>query len=74
MPIISHSLLFHEKSHTSLNFVPFSPYFLDRPLEKEKVIPLVTCFIESLFMTVDTGNFGKGELQSYLFSNLSRLA
>ncbi|XP_059792731.1 small subunit processome component 20 homolog isoform X2 [Balaenoptera ricei] len=30
-----------------------------RPLEKEKVIPLVTCFIESLFMTVDRGSFGK---------------
>ncbi|XP_037702214.1 small subunit processome component 20 homolog isoform X2 [Choloepus didactylus] len=33
-----------------------------RPLEKEKVIPLVTCFIESLFMTVDKGSFGKGNL------------
>ncbi|KAK2102440.1 U3 snoRNP protein [Saguinus oedipus] len=33
-----------------------------RPLEKEKVIPLVTCFIEALFMTVDKGNFGKGNL------------
>ncbi|XP_059881443.1 small subunit processome component 20 homolog isoform X1 [Delphinus delphis] len=33
-----------------------------RPLEKEKVIPLVTCFIESLFMTVDRGRFGKGNL------------
>ncbi|XP_059968757.1 small subunit processome component 20 homolog [Mesoplodon densirostris] len=33
-----------------------------RPLEKEKVIPLVTCFIESLFMTVDSGSFGKGNL------------
>uniref|UniRef100_A0A8D2CR22 UTP20 small subunit processome component n=1 Tax=Sciurus vulgaris TaxID=55149 RepID=A0A8D2CR22_SCIVU len=33
-----------------------------RPLEKEKVIPLVTCFIESLFMTVDRGSFGKGSL------------
>ncbi|XP_057411870.1 small subunit processome component 20 homolog isoform X3 [Balaenoptera acutorostrata] len=32
------------------------------PLEKEKVIPLVTCFIESLFMTVDRGSFGKGNL------------
>ncbi|VCW66097.1 unnamed protein product [Gulo gulo] len=33
-----------------------------RPLEKEKVIPLVTCFIESLFMNVDKGSFGKGNL------------
>ncbi|XP_016078659.1 PREDICTED: small subunit processome component 20 homolog isoform X2 [Miniopterus natalensis] len=33
-----------------------------RPLEKEKVIPLVTCCIESLFMTVDRGSFGKGNL------------
>nr|XP_058937875.1 small subunit processome component 20 homolog isoform X2 [Kogia breviceps] len=33
-----------------------------RPLEKEKVIPLVTCFIESLFMTIDRGSFGKGNL------------
>ncbi|XP_031318808.2 small subunit processome component 20 homolog [Camelus dromedarius] len=33
-----------------------------RPLEKEKVIPLVTCFIESLFRTVDRGSFGKGSL------------
>lgn len=33
-----------------------------RPLEKEKVIPLVTCFIESLFMTVDRGSSGKGNL------------
>uniref|UniRef100_A0A2K5Y3K6 UTP20 small subunit processome component n=1 Tax=Mandrillus leucophaeus TaxID=9568 RepID=A0A2K5Y3K6_MANLE len=33
-----------------------------RPLEKEKVIPLVTCFIEALFMTVDKGSFGKGNL------------
>ncbi|OWK16752.1 hypothetical protein Celaphus_00011785 [Cervus elaphus hippelaphus] len=33
-----------------------------RPLEKEKVIPLVTYFIESLFMTVDRGSFGKGNL------------
>ncbi|XP_032139103.1 small subunit processome component 20 homolog [Sapajus apella] len=31
-----------------------------RPLEKEKVIPLVTCFIEALFVSVDKGNFGKG--------------
>ncbi|XP_062932413.1 small subunit processome component 20 homolog isoform X2 [Cynocephalus volans] len=33
-----------------------------RPLEKETVIPLVTCFTESLFMTVDQGSFGKGNL------------
>ncbi|XP_014635798.1 PREDICTED: small subunit processome component 20 homolog isoform X1 [Ceratotherium simum simum] len=33
-----------------------------RPLEKEKVIPLVTCFIEALFMTVDRGSSGKGNL------------
>ncbi|XP_045409087.1 small subunit processome component 20 homolog [Lemur catta] len=33
-----------------------------RPLEKEKLIPLVTSFIESLFMTVDRGSFGKGTL------------
>ncbi|KAM9672998.1 small subunit processome component 20 homolog isoform 2-T2 [Trichechus inunguis] len=33
-----------------------------RPLEKEKVIPLVTCLIESLFTTVDRGSFGKGNL------------
>ncbi|XP_077628408.1 small subunit processome component 20 homolog isoform X2 [Crocuta crocuta] len=33
-----------------------------RPLEKEMVIPLVTCFIESLFMTVDTGSSSKGNL------------
>ncbi|XP_010355507.2 small subunit processome component 20 homolog [Rhinopithecus roxellana] len=33
-----------------------------RPLEKEKVIPLVTCFIEALFMTIDKGSFGKGNL------------
>uniref|UniRef100_A0A8D1FQR2 Small subunit processome component 20 homolog n=1 Tax=Sus scrofa TaxID=9823 RepID=A0A8D1FQR2_PIG len=33
-----------------------------RPLEKEKVIPLVTGFIESLFVTVDRGSFGKGNL------------
>lgn len=33
-----------------------------RPLEKEKVTPLVTGFIESLFMTVDRGSFGKGNL------------
>ncbi|XP_042637758.1 small subunit processome component 20 homolog [Orycteropus afer afer] len=33
-----------------------------RLLEKEKVIPLVTRLIESLFMTVDRGNFGKGNL------------
>ncbi|XP_008062889.1 small subunit processome component 20 homolog [Carlito syrichta] len=33
-----------------------------RPLEKEKVIPLVTCCIESLFITVDRGSFGKGNL------------
>ncbi|KAM5255099.1 small subunit processome component 20 homolog isoform 2-T2 [Hipposideros larvatus] len=33
-----------------------------RPLEKEKVLPLVTCFIESLFTTVDRGSFGKGNL------------
>lgn len=41
----------------------FSPY-LDRPLEKEKVIPVVTCFIESLFMNVDRESFAKGQLQS----------
>ncbi|XP_036923704.1 small subunit processome component 20 homolog isoform X2 [Sturnira hondurensis] len=33
-----------------------------RPLEKEKVIPLVTCFTESLSMAVDRGRFGKGIL------------
>ncbi|KAM6214358.1 small subunit processome component 20 homolog [Rhynchocyon petersi] len=33
-----------------------------RLLEKEKVIPLVTCLIESLFTTVDRGSFGKGNL------------
>ncbi|XP_030881758.1 small subunit processome component 20 homolog [Leptonychotes weddellii] len=35
-----------------------------RPPEKDKVIPLVTCFIESLFVNVDRGSFGKGQLQS----------
>jgi hypothetical protein len=52
---------------------PFSPLSLDRPLEKEKVTPLVTCFIESLFMAVDRGSFGKGQLQSpfVLFSVFS---
>ncbi|XP_037369681.1 small subunit processome component 20 homolog [Talpa occidentalis] len=33
-----------------------------RPLEREKVIPLVACFVESLFTTVDRGSFGKGSL------------
>ncbi|XP_046921722.1 small subunit processome component 20 homolog isoform X1 [Lynx rufus] len=33
-----------------------------RPLEKEKVIPVVTCFIESLFMNVDRESFAKGNL------------
>ncbi|XP_032972673.1 small subunit processome component 20 homolog [Rhinolophus ferrumequinum] len=33
-----------------------------RPLEKEKVIPQVTGFTESLFTTVDRGSFGKGNL------------
>ncbi|XP_055091892.1 small subunit processome component 20 homolog [Symphalangus syndactylus] len=33
-----------------------------RPLEKEKVIALVTSFIEALFMTIDKGSFGKGNL------------
>nr|XP_021495750.1 small subunit processome component 20 homolog isoform X1 [Meriones unguiculatus] len=33
-----------------------------RPLEKEKAITLVSCCIESLFMTVDRGSFGKGTL------------
>ncbi|KAM5288941.1 small subunit processome component 20 homolog [Ctenodactylus gundi] len=33
-----------------------------RPLEKEKVIPVVTCFTESLFRTVGRGSFGKGNL------------
>ncbi|XP_006141449.2 small subunit processome component 20 homolog isoform X2 [Tupaia chinensis] len=33
-----------------------------RPLEKEKVIPLITRFIESLFMAVDRGSSGKGNL------------
>uniref|UniRef100_A0A452RNW1 UTP20 small subunit processome component n=1 Tax=Ursus americanus TaxID=9643 RepID=A0A452RNW1_URSAM len=33
-----------------------------RPLEKETVIPLVTCLIESLFLNVNRGSFGKGNL------------
>lgn len=33
-----------------------------RPLEKEKTISLVSCFIESLFLAVDRGSFGKGHL------------
>ncbi|KAI5213125.1 small subunit processome component 20 homolog [Manis pentadactyla] len=33
-----------------------------RPLEKEKVLPLITYCIESLFMTVDRGSFRKGNL------------
>ncbi|PNJ83230.1 UTP20 isoform 2 [Pongo abelii] len=33
-----------------------------RPLEKEKVIPLITGFIEALFMSIDKGSFGKGNL------------
>ncbi|XP_037067814.1 small subunit processome component 20 homolog [Peromyscus leucopus] len=33
-----------------------------RPLEKEKVLALVSCFIESLFMAGDKGSFGKGNL------------
>lgn len=58
-------LLFHEKVvECQFQCFPFSLHFLDRPLEKEKVIPLVTYFIESLFMTVDRGSFGKGQLQS----------
>ena len=58
-------LLFHEKVvECQFERFRFSLHFLDRPLEKEKVIPLVTYFIESLFMTVDRGSFGKGQLQS----------
>ncbi|ERE90078.1 putative small subunit processome component 20 like protein [Cricetulus griseus] len=33
-----------------------------RPLEKEKVLGLLSCFIDSLFMAVDKGSFGKGSL------------
>ncbi|XP_052022007.1 small subunit processome component 20 homolog [Apodemus sylvaticus] len=33
-----------------------------RPLEKEKMISVVSCFIESLFLAVDRGSFGKGHL------------
>lgn len=33
-----------------------------RPLEKEKTISLVSCFIESLFLAVDRGSSGKGHL------------
>ncbi|XP_036025597.1 small subunit processome component 20 homolog isoform X1 [Onychomys torridus] len=33
-----------------------------RPLEKEKVLALVSCFVESLFMAGDKGSFGKGNL------------
>nr|XP_048274589.1 small subunit processome component 20 homolog [Myodes glareolus] len=33
-----------------------------RPLEKEKVLALLSCFIESLFVAVDKGSFGKGRL------------
>lgn len=33
-----------------------------RPLDKEKTISLVSCFIESLFLAVDRGSFGKGNL------------
>ncbi|KAH0502963.1 Small subunit processome component 20-like protein [Microtus ochrogaster] len=31
-----------------------------RPFEKEKVLALLSCFIESLFVAVDKGSFGKG--------------
>ena len=58
-------LLFHEKVvECQFECCPFSRRFLDRPLEKEKVIPLVTCFIESLFVSVDRGSCGKGQSQS----------
>uniref|UniRef100_A0A8C2VK88 UTP20 small subunit processome component n=1 Tax=Chinchilla lanigera TaxID=34839 RepID=A0A8C2VK88_CHILA len=33
-----------------------------RPLEKERVLPLVSCFAEALFRTVDSGSFGRGNL------------
>ncbi|EHB06649.1 Small subunit processome component 20-like protein [Heterocephalus glaber] len=33
-----------------------------RPLEKARVLPLVTRFVESLFRTVDSGGCGKGHL------------
>lgn len=64
---ISGSLFFHDKAiECQFELFPFSPCFLDRPLEKEKVIPQVTCFTESLFTTVDRGSFGKGQSQ-FLF-------
>ncbi|XP_054974485.1 small subunit processome component 20 homolog [Sorex araneus] len=33
-----------------------------RPLEKEKVVPPVTCFVEALLLSVDGGDLGKGNL------------
>lgn len=59
-------LFYEEAIECQFEHFPLSPHFLDRPLEKEKVIPLVTGFIESLFVTVDRGSFGKGQLESPL--------
>jgi hypothetical protein len=55
-------ILFHPETkllNRNLKFSFFALY--NRPLEKEKTISLVSCFIESLFLAVDRGSFGKGQ-------------
>lgn len=38
------------------------PFILDRPMDKENILPRVTSFIDSLFTAIDKGSLCKGQL------------
>lgn len=47
------------------------PFILNRPMDKEMILPRVTSFIDSLFTAIDKGSLCKGQLllvPAHLFS------
>lgn len=38
------------------------PFILNRPMDKEMILPCVTSFIDSLFTAIDKGSLYKGQL------------
>lgn len=41
------------------------PFILDRPMDKENILPRVTSFIDSLFTAIGKGSLCKGQLQLF---------
>lgn len=47
----------------SVTEIKVFPFILNRPMNKDHILPRVTSFIDSLFTAIENGSLCKGQLQ-----------